>query len=240
MRSEKNRERKRKYLAAGLVLSGILIMVYPHAAQVYNDYRMQSLLNDIERSVSQSGALPEDRTTVRYRDLTELFEDVGQGEDQLPDEQAPQPQPDPTPVDPPPPPPKPTGALLGTISIEKISVRMPVFYGATDANMAIGAGLIEGTSAIGEIGNAAIAAHRSRKYGRQFNRLDEMEPGDLIIVETAARKFTYRVYKKHIVLPTDISVLNRSRTHAVLTLVTCEPIYPATHRLIIHAVLIDE
>jgi sortase A len=212
-----------------------MVMVYPHAAQVYNDYRMQSLLNDIDRSVSQTGALPEDRSTVRYRELTELFEDVGQYEDQLPED----PEPAPAPTEPPPPAPKPTGALLGTISIEKIGVRMPVFYGATDANMAIGAGLIEGTSAIGEVGNAAIAAHRSRKYGRQFNRLDEMEPGDLIVVETAARKYTYRVYKKHIVLPTDISVLNRSRTHAVLTLVTCEPIYPATHRLIVHAVLID-
>ncbi len=235
MRSDKHKERKRRYISLALVLCGLMVMVYPHAAQVYNDYRMQSLLNDIDRSVSQTGALPEDRSTVRYRELTELFEDVGQYEDQLPED----PEPAPAPTEPPPPAPKPTGALLGTISIEKIGVRMPVFYGATDANMAIGAGLIEGTSAIGEVGNAAIAAHRSRKYGRQFNRLDEMEPGDLIVVETAARKYTYRVYKKHIVLPTDISVLNRSRTHAVLTLVTCEPIYPATHRLIVHAVLID-
>lgn len=235
MRSDRHREKKRMYLSVTLVLCGLLIMVYPHAAQVYNDYRMEALLRQIDRSVSQTGELPEDRTTVRYRDLTELFEDVGQHDDELPDEL----DPAPAPADPPPPPPKPTGALLGTISIEKIGVRMPVFYGATDANMAVGAGLIEGTSAIGEIGNSAIAAHRSRKYGRQFNRLDEMEIGDLIVLETPTGKYTYRVYKTHIVLPTDISVLNRSRTHAVLTLVTCEPIYPATHRLIVHAVLID-
>lgn len=225
-----------KKLSILLVICGLLIMVYPHIAQVYNDYKMQALLDEIDRSVAHSGTSPEDRTTVRYRELTELFDDVGQYDAELGDDDPPAA----TPPENPAPPPKPTGELLGTISIAKISVRMPVFYGATDANMAIGTGLIEGTSAIGDVGNAAIAGHRARRYGRQFNRLGELEIGDLIVVDTPAKRFTYRIYKIHIVEPTDLSVLNRSRTHAVLTLVTCEPIYPATHRLIVHAVLVDE
>ena len=42
----------------------------------------------------------------------------------------------------------------------------------------------------GQEGNAAIAGHRTT-YGAPFNRIDELEPGDEIHVETIQGSFTY-------------------------------------------------
>jgi len=112
-----------------------------------------------------------------------------------------------------------------------------IFFPAQLSKTRVGAGQVSGTTKLGDIGNAALAAHRSHTYGRMFNRLDELEIGDKIIVETKDGTFEYTVYKKHVVEPTDLSVLNKNNKDRVLTLITCTPIYTATHRLIIHAVI---
>jgi sortase A len=158
------------------------------------------------------------------------------GEDPEPEE--PVEEPGETPSTPPPPPaPRPTA--LGVVEIPKIKSRMPIYQGTSNAILNIGVGQIEGTTPIGEIGNTALAGHRSYTYGHQWNRLDEVERDDLITVTVGKAVYTYRVYKTHIVEPTDITVLYRSSKHKVLTLVTCHPIRPATHRLIVHALQIE-
>ena len=45
----------------------------------------------------------------------------------------------------------------------------------------------------------------------------------------------YIVYEKLIVKPDDVSVIKGDKSDSILTLVTCTPIYIASHRLIIHA-----
>ena len=124
----------------------------------------------------------------------------------------------------------------GRIKISKIDVNIPILEGTSKANLKVGAGHVSGTSKIGDVGNAALAAHRSHTYGRMFNRLEELEVGDKIEVTTNEGTFDYTIYKIHVVEPDDISVLYRSKEDKVLTLITCTPLYTATHRLIVHAV----
>jgi sortase (surface protein transpeptidase) len=112
----------------------------------------------------------------------------------------------------------------------------------------------------GEVGNVAIAGHRTT-YGSPFRDLDLMRPGDPIVVETADSWFVYRVLGdrasgdlfadpsgipgQHIVQPTDIEVVNPTpgaaadapATGKYLTLTTCHPRYSARERLIVHAAL---
>lgn len=125
--------------------------------------------------------------------------------------------------------------VIGKIKISKIDLVMPVLVGATEKNLNRGAATISGTSDFGEIGNVGIAAHRGRSYGIFFNRLDEIEPGDVIEVTANNKVYKYTVYKTHIVEPTDVSVLYRNDKDKVLTLVTCDPVKNPTHRLIVHA-----
>jgi len=80
----------------------------------------------------------------------------------------------------------------------------------------------------------AVAGHRTT-YGAPFNKLDRLEPGNRIVVETPYAVLTYAVAKTTTVLPDDVSVL-RDRGYA-LVLTTCTPLYSASHRLIVWATL---
>ncbi|MNJ57355.1 Sortase family protein [compost metagenome] len=124
---------------------------------------------------------------------------------------------------------------VGTITIEKIDLKLPILEGATKHNLKHAAAHMSETTTIGEAGNAAIAAHRSRTTGRLFNRLDEVEVGDEIVVRSQGEKFVYSVYQISVVKPTDVSVLEGNDSDKILTLITCEPLVNPTHRLIVHA-----
>ncbi len=78
----------------------------------------------------------------------------------------------------------------------------------------------------------AIAGHRTT-YGAPFNRLGELQPGDVISVDTPYARFRYTVKKTTVVDPTDTSVLIDRGYSLVLT--TCTPMYSASHRLIVWA-----
>lgn len=128
---------------------------------------------------------------------------------------------------------------LGILAIRKIELKLPLLKGASLANLKIGAGLMEETAGPGEPGNMVLTAHRSYTYGRFFNRLDEVEAGDEIIVATLEDVYRYVVYDKLIVEPNDTSVTGGDPDEKILTLVTCHPVHNATHRLIVQARLID-
>lgn len=129
-------------------------------------------------------------------------------------------------------------SAIGRLEIPKIEANIPILESASSTNLKVGAGHITGTAKLGSVGNAALAAHRSHTYGRMFNRLDELEVGDTIRVTTSEGIYEYIVYKTLVVNPDDISVLYQSNEERILTLITCTPLYTATHRLIVHAVIL--
>ena len=53
----------------------------------------------------------------------------------------------------------------------------------------------------GQLGNAAIAGHRTT-YGAPFNRIDELVAGDEITIVTVSGTFHYTVTSQQIVTPT--------------------------------------
>jgi sortase A len=125
--------------------------------------------------------------------------------------------------------------LVGIIEISKINLKLPIQKGTSKKVLAEGAGHLEGTAYPGHEGNSAIAAHRSRTFGKMFNRLAEIHTGDEIIVETKEGNFRYVVFEKVIVKPTDLSVLKNHGNEKIITLITCHPLKNPTHRLIIQA-----
>jgi sortase A len=136
-----------------------------------------------------------------------------------------------------PPPPLPGGAVA-VIKIDKIGMDLPVVEGVGVAELRKAPGHYPSTPMPGELGNAAIAGHRTT-YGAPFNRLGEVLPGDLIKVRTLRGEFTYRAESQEVVKPTEVRVLDPT-PDARLTLTTCHPKYSAKERLIIKAVLVPE
>ncbi|SEF48457.1 sortase A [Butyrivibrio sp. Su6] len=86
----------------------------------------------------------------------------------------------------------------------------------------------------GELGNCVIAGHRNYTFGKFFNRLEEVEIGDMIYIDTPTDTYSYRVYEIKTVKPEDVEILENTDKE-ILTLYTCTPIYIATHRLVVIA-----
>jgi sortase A len=104
----------------------------------------------------------------------------------------------------------------------------------------VGLGRYLSSSLPGEVGNVALAAHRSGNGG-PFRNIDKFESGDLVFIETADAVYTYRYLQTKVVSPDAIGVIAASpegltattTSDKFLTLTTCTPIYINTERLIV-------
>ena len=120
------------------------------------------------------------------------------------------------------------------VRIPKIDSVEPVSEGTSKEALANSLGHDTSTVNPGEKGNCVIAGHRNYTFGKFFNRLDEVEIGDMIYVDTHEETFSYQVKEIKVVEPEDVSILENTDDE-ILTLYTCTPIYIATHRLVVIA-----
>lgn len=127
--------------------------------------------------------------------------------------------------------------LLGILEIEKIDLIVTLAEGTDNKSITLSVGHFPKTAMPGQVGNCSIVGHRSYRYGAYFNRLDELEAGDLVKIKTVDGVFTYSIDSKTVVEPTEVSVLEPTE-NATITLVTCTPIRSATHRLIVKGHLV--
>lgn len=204
-----------KWLAYLLIVAGIFTIAYPKAKSLYYSYQEEQLLEEWESASADS------LIQQSSEQLDDIFSEKNRPAKTQNSSHS-------------------TIGILGKLTINQIDLVIPILEGATQTNLKIGAGHLSGTSPIGETGNAAIAAHRSYTYGKQFNRLPEVESGDLIQVETAQKKLTYKVTEKVLVKPNDLSVLQNNNNETMITLITCHPMKNPTHRYIVKAVLKKE
>jgi sortase A len=129
------------------------------------------------------------------------------------------------------------GGGEGVIQIPKIGVNWAFVEGVQLSDLAKGPGHYPGTPLPGQIGNAAIAGHRTT-HGAPFFRVNELAPGDKINIQTLAGKYTYVVYKQPFaVKPTAYYVVANTKS-AQLTLTSCNPRYSAAERIVIKAKLL--
>lgn len=213
-----------------LIIAGLLVIIYPKASAWYNDRQQEKLMAAWEEEADEAAdALAREQ----YDELTALFAEEPEDDD----EEEPAPSSEPSAEATATPKPEPKLNPIATIKISSINLSLPVLEGATQKNMKYAAAHLKETAGFGEVGNAAIAAHRMRAKGKLFNRLNEVKKGDEIVIETKKGTYTYVVYKTSIVEPTDVSVLNYNKTDKRLTLITCDPVVDPTHRLIVHAEL---
>lgn len=134
--------------------------------------------------------------------------------------------------------PVPDGEPTARIIIPKIGVDKIVVEGVSLRGLKKGPGHYPETPLPGQEGNAAIAGHRTT-YGAPFNRIDELVPGDEILVETVQGKFRYLMSEQLIVPPTQVDVLENKGDNR-LTLTACHPKYSARQRIIVVAQLAPE
>lgn len=131
------------------------------------------------------------------------------------------------------------GDSLTRIQIPKLNVDTIVVEGTTASALRAGAGHYPSTPLPCENGNVGIAGHRTT-YGKPFNKLDLLVPGDTIILTTPIGSCTYEVSKQpFIVAPSNLDVIADSPTTRELTLTTCHPKNSARQRLIVKATYVS-
>jgi len=89
----------------------------------------------------------------------------------------------------------------------------------------------------GEAGNVVLSAHNDI-FGELFRDLDQLRPGDEVILSTPSRDFTYRVTGMRIVDPTDVSVMEQTK-RATVTLISCYPYLVDNQRIVVFAELVE-
>jgi len=133
------------------------------------------------------------------------------------------------------------GQPVGLLQIPRIGVDKVIVEGTSTTDLRQGPGHygIAGQGPVtplpGQAGNVGIAGHRTT-YGAPFYNLNELAPGDPIVITTTQGVFTYKVTSSLTVSPSDVSVMAASTTPE-LTLTTCTPRFSASNRLVVHATL---
>jgi len=146
-----------------------------------------------------------------------------------------------TPTAAPPALPPPSGSGIGRLYLPRLDKHWVVVEGVAPADIKYAPGHYPGTAMPGQVGNFSVAGHRISAI---FWDLDQMRPGDAVVVETQSSWFVYRVTESVVVLPTSVEVVapvpghpGQQATQAMLTLTTCNPKFNNYQRLVVHAQL---
>ncbi|MEO7371040.1 MAG: class E sortase [Ilumatobacteraceae bacterium] len=130
---------------------------------------------------------------------------------------------------------------VARLEIPRMGLNRIVVEGATADALTKGPGHFAETPLPGQLGNAAIAAHRTTHLAPFFD-IDKLQPGDEIFVTTFNGRYVYHVTGTIVVAPDDYAdvIPTTDVTKATLTLVSCTPRYSATNRIVVRADLVPD
>ena len=125
--------------------------------------------------------------------------------------------------------------IMGYIEVPKIDCSLPIYHGTDEGALQIAIGHLEGSSLPvgGKSTHCVLSGHRGLPSARLFTDLDQMEEGDIFILNILGRKLAYEVDQIRVVLPEEMSDLEIEEGKDLCTLVTCTPYGINTHRLLV-------
>lgn len=210
--SKKNKRSLKKIIGIILIVVGLAVLLFVPATWLYGYMVQRELPAEFERETSDALALNQEVLTdlEGAAEMEKLRQLAIAYIEQLEYQQT-----------------------IAQLEIPKIGLNMIVVEGTDESALRKGAGHIEGTSLPGMGGNFAVAGDRVL-WGGPFLNLDELGEGDEIFVRTPYGKFSYIVTTNFIIDPEDSSVLQPGGEE-IITLVTCDPPWGTSHRLIIQA-----
>lgn len=209
----------RKSIAIGMMGIGLILLALPIVGSLYTKYQQQQMYEAYLESATQL----ENSMQIMNETLSSGREEGEEVLESVPI--APQ---------------TPNGLeVMGIVSIPKIDINLMFVEGVTKQALKFAVGHMPGTAMPGEVGNCALAGHRSYTFGEYFNRLDEVEVGDEIQITRGKETYTYKVYESFLVEPTEVWVTEPIEDKKIVTLITCHPVVKATHRLIVRGELVE-
>lgn len=121
------------------------------------------------------------------------------------------------------------------IQIAAIGVDAPVVQGDGWEQLKKGVGQHIGSANPGQKGNIVVSAHND-VFGEIFRDLDQLKPGDEILISTSQQSFVYLVLQTAVVEPTRVEIMAPSQ-EAIVTLISCYPYMVDDQRIVVTAEL---
>ncbi len=208
----------RKYLDKLLIALGCTIIIAAVAIKFGTQYEQNKLVDDYREYISEMQSLDKffnEESQKQSDDNTELQKPFAKsGTLKQPEN------------------------LIGILSIPKIDLTVGIGEGVDNTTLKYSVGHFAETAKPGQKGNLCLIGHRSYAYGQFFNRLDELEKNDEIIIESKGNIYKYKVTETKVVKPEEVSVLDQTKDSQI-TLITCTPIRVGSHRLVVKGALIQ-
>lgn len=221
-----------------LFLIGFGILIYPTAADQWNNYRQSRLISSYEAAVEKME--PEDfslqwEKARAFNDsfsINNIYGDIfGSEEQELTD----------------------TAywqvlnvggdGVMGYLSIPKIHVRLSIYHGVEEEVLQTGVGHLNGTKLPigGEGTHSVLAAHRGLPSARLFTDVDQLQEGDKFYIHVLDEVLAYQVDQILDMVDKDDhetleAALQTEEGKDYVTLFTCTPYGVNSHRLLVRGV----
>lgn len=216
------RSRIRLVSVIALMITGIVVMVYPALSNyintIHSSRAVQALSEQLAQADSevlrQQRALAEEYNSALAggiagpeADILERYEQIlefGNG-------------------------------IMGSITIPKIGVELSVYHGVSDAVLQKGVGHVPRSAfPIGGAGNhSVLTGHTGLPSAELFTDLTELAVGDVFYLRVLGETLAYGVDQITVVLPHEVDQLGPVGGRDYCTLVTCTPYGINSHRLLV-------
>lgn len=110
---------------------------------------------------------------------------------------------------------------IGVIEIPDLGIQHIIVEGTSEKQIKKNVGHFENTAMPGEYGNFSLAGHRNNLYNEVFKGLADVKIGTEIIIKELNGEFRYKIYKKEVVEPENLDVLNQDLSRKEMTMITC-------------------
>ena len=234
MEDKKKKAKKKKtkggktsdILIIGLVVAGLLVMLYPTISNLYNEltgsYAIQEfneqLADQSEEKIAEHRMMAESYNAALQKNMDKIdcpynyndIMDFGNG-------------------------------MMGYIEIPVIDVYLPVYHSVDESVLTKGIGHIPKTAfPIGGEGNhSVLTGHTGLPSAELFTDLEEVKEGDRFYVHIAGEVVAYEVDQILVVLPEEVDGIMPVVGKDYCTLVTCTPYGINSHRLLVRGYRIE-
>ncbi|MFT8727877.1 MAG: class A sortase [Liquorilactobacillus ghanensis] len=113
--------------------------------------------------------------------------------------------------------------MIGKISLPAVGLKLPIFYGISNANLLRGAGTMKPNQKMGQ-GNYALAGHHMNNPNILFSPLAKAKIGELAYLTDGKKVYTYRITVRKTISKYQVQVIDDVPQQKLLTLVTCDPV----------------
>ena len=225
----KTKKSKKKRIRAILFIAGLLLCAYPLVASVMDQNYQQNVIKTYQDEMNQATdakVQEAKKEAIRYNEMLWQANGiiVGNMEQGILGEESYQEQLNLSGT-----------GMMGTISIPKINVNLPIYHGVEEEVLVNGVGHLPESSLPvgGENTHCILTGHRGLPNAKLFTRLDEMETGDLFFLTVCGEKLAYQVSEIDIIHPEDVEGLGIQAEKDLVSLITCTPYGLNTKRLVV-------